>query len=311
MRIRTNSPVRTIAFLLGCVSLFAAHAARACEVRQRAQVPVQASHGVLLAPVVVNGTTTHFIVDTGAERSMVTPEAVQRLGLTLDEWVGTRMQGIGGIVEHRNAKPRSLTLGGIALQRHTITHDTSLTVGPLPRGSLNGQPIEGLLGRDFLSVFDLALDRSANTLTLYSVQGCSGRFLPWTQPYTAIPAQRPTDTAMVLPVVLDGHPLRALLDTGASASMLTARGMAMLALTAQRVASDAAQAGAGVGPQRPQMRRHSFTTLRIGSDTIRDPELWVAPIRVVPIVDMLLGEDWMAGRKLWISFATSQVFVAG
>src|SRR6185312_6210246 len=160
--------------------------------------------------------------------------------------------------------PRSLTLGGIALQRRTITHDTSLTVGALPRTSIAGLPIDGLLGRDFLSVFDLALDLRTDTLTLYDVQACSGRFLPWKQDYIAVPAQRPADTAMVLPAVLDGRPLRALLDTGASASVLTARGMAMLGLTAQRIAGDASQAGGGIGPQRPNMRRHRFATLRIG-----------------------------------------------
>ena len=59
-----------------------------------------------------------FVLDTGAERSMVSPQAVQRLHLALDKWVGTRMHGIGGIIEHPNADPRSLTLGGVPLHRH-------------------------------------------------------------------------------------------------------------------------------------------------------------------------------------------------
>jgi hypothetical protein len=39
--------------------------------------------------------------------------------------------------------------------------------------------------------------------------------------------------------------------------------------------------------------------------------IWVAPIRLTPIVDMLLGADWLAARRVWISYATRQLFVAG
>jgi hypothetical protein len=33
-------------------------------------------------------------------------------------------------------------------------------------------------------------------------------------------------------------------------------------------------------------------------------------VRVVPIVDMLLGADWLVSRRVWLSFATKQMFVA-
>jgi hypothetical protein len=38
--------------------------------------------------------------------------------------------------------------------------------------------------------------------------------------------------------------------------------------------------------------------------------LWVEPVRLSPIVDMLLGVDWLAGRRIWISFTTKQLFLA-
>jgi hypothetical protein len=30
----------------------------------------------------------------------------------------------------------------------------------------------------------------------------------------------------------------------------------------------------------------------------------------VPVVDMLLGADWLGARHVWLSFATRQMFVA-
>ena len=150
----------------------------------------------------------------------------------------------------------------------------------------------------------------AGTLTLYHVHDCRGPFLPWTQPYVAIAARQPIGTAMVLPVRLDGVKLQALLDTGASASVLTARGMIRLGLTPQRVAGDATAQARGIGPRATTMRLHRFATLQIGAEQEHHPLLWAARIRVVPFVDMLLGADWLARQKVWISFATAQVFVA-
>jgi hypothetical protein len=115
---------------------------------------------------------------------------------------------------------------------------------------------------------------------------------------------------MVVPVVLDGVPLRALLDTGASTSVVIAPGLARIGLDPARLAGDPSARMSGIGPRGVIARRHRFTELRVGADRWREPLLWTAPVRVVPIVDMLLGADWLAGRLVWISFATAQVFTA-
>ena len=117
--------------------------------------------------------------------------------------------------------------------------------------------------------------------------------------------------ALVVQVLVDGRPMRALIDTGASASLITAPGIYRLGLTPELLARDPGGYGSGVGPAPVPMHRHRFVELRIGADITRDPTLWVASVRVVPIVDMLLGADWLGSRHVWLSFATKQVFVAG
>jgi hypothetical protein len=259
----------------------------------------------------VNGIQARFILDTGAQRTVVTREAVQRLGLALDEWVATTIHGVSGGERNRNADPRSITLGGVALRHRSVAHDSSLIVATLPRVG-PGQPIDGLLGRDFMSAFDLALDLPARTLTLYDVQGCGGRFLPWTGPYTAIPVAEPMDTALVVPVEIDGIRLRALLDTGATASLIAAPGMTHLGLIPDQQNGPTHEAH-GVGPHGFQVRSVRFKTFQVGAAPVEHGvTLPVAPIRgLVPVVDMLLGEDWLAGKAVWLSYATRQIFVAG
>jgi len=280
----------------------------ACTVTERASVPFTLLRGRLTVPLEVNETAGNFVLDTGAERSLVTPQAVQHLHLALDQWVATTMRGVGGVVEHPDADPRSITLGGVALRRATLAHDITLTVGDLP-GMGADTEVDGLLGRDFLSVFDLELDMAARRLTLYDVHGCGGRFLPWPPPYQAVMAASPMQHAMVLPIALNGVRLTALLDTGASSSLVTLPGMIRLGLTQQVLAGDPAAVVRGVGRQAPPMHHHRFASLQVGGETIAQPLIWAAPVRVAPIVDALLGADWLdAQRRVWISFATSQVF---
>jgi hypothetical protein len=57
------------------------------------------------------------------------------------------------------------------------------------------------------------------------------------------------------------------------------------------------------------MHRHRFGTLQIGGERIAAPAVWAAPVHVLPIVDLLVGGDWLRGRRVWFSYATSQIFV--
>jgi hypothetical protein len=301
--------MRQILALLLCIGITAT-AQAACRVESRGVVPVDAVDGHIMVTVAVNDVAATFILDTGADRTLMGEDVVRRLGVERDGWVASTVRGIAGIEERPNALPRSLRLGTTVLRRRTLTGDTSVTVGPLPVNQIAGRPIAGLLGRDFLSPFDLDLELPQHRITLYDVRGCDGGFLPWTAPYAAIPASTPMGAALVVPVLVDGRPLRALIDSGASASLITAPGIYRLGLTPELLARDPGGNGSGVGPATVPMRLHRFSELRVGPDVTRDPMLWVASAHVVPIVDMLLGADWLQARRVWLSFATKQMFVA-
>jgi aspartyl protease len=301
---------RNMIVVLLLAGLLPVPAGAACSMEAKAHVPLTVAGSVITLPVEVNGIQATFVLDTGAQRSLVSIEAVQRLGLARDQWVGTTMSGIGGIDRRPNANPRSLSLGGVKLARRTLNHDTSLTVGVLPHTHVGNQVIDGLLGRDFLSVFDLDLDVPDARLTIFEVHDCAGRFLPWTGDYTPVPVTMATEHALVLPVTLDDTPLRALLDSGSSASLLAAPGMFRLGLQASDLAADPAKQISGLGPRTIVTHLHRFRSLQVGRQVIDAPTIWVAPIRLSPIVDMLLGADWLVSRRIWISYATQQIFVA-
>jgi hypothetical protein len=305
-RCRCGTGRRALAALL-ILSLRAGAAWGACAVTERVSVPLEPAGGRLMVTMTLDDQPAHFVLDTGAGRSLITPEAVARLRLRLDDWVDSTVMGVGGYRRHRNADPRSIALGGLALHRRTLTQDTSLTVGILPGGGV----ADGLLGRDFLSLYDVMIDPVAGRLALFDVRGCAGRFLPWRGAYTAVPATVPMGQALVFEAQVDGRGMRAMLDTGAYRSLVTAPGMVRLGLTEASVAGDPQDLAHGVGPLTVRMPRHLFASLSVGGDVLRDPSLLVAMIHVLPMVDLILGADWLAGRRVWLSYATKQVFAGG
>ncbi len=252
----------------------------------------------------INGVQENFVLDTGAERTVISPQAAVRVGLVRDEWVTADMQGVGGRDANRLGRPRTLTFGGLALRRHTMAADNSIAVATL-QGSAAGQPIAGLLGQDFLSAFDLDLDVPHRTLGLSSVSGCSGSFLPWSAPYTRIAAFRPVRNILLTPVWVDGQGLEAELDSGSSRSVVIGPGIALLRLAP---GGDETLLGLGAGHMAGHLQR--FATVRVGAETTPDMTMLVAPLHVLRIVGMLLGADWLRDHRVWISWATDQIFVA-
>ena len=299
-----------ILLLLACL-LVPAAARSACVVDNKATVPLDVGGGTITVPVAINGAIATMILDTGAQRSILTEAAAHRLNVARDEWVGTTMRGIGGIASRPNADPRTLTLGGVPLVRRTLNHDTSLTVGVIPHTRFGNVVIDGALGRDFLALFDLDLDVPDRRLTLYQVRGYGGHFLPWQGGYAGVPVSLLDQDAVIVPVTLDGTPLRALLDTGSGSSLVAAPGLFRLGLQLDGFANDPAVQVSGAGAHVVTMHRHMFRSLQVGGQATGAPVIWVAPgVHLTPIVDMLLGADWLAERRVWISYATRQLFVA-
>jgi Aspartyl protease len=313
MRRRWNRGIR-LACLLATLLAPGGGAIAACEVAQQADVPVRIVAGVPVVGVQVNDVTLPFVLDTGAQRSLVTDATVQRAALRLDEWAETTVKGISGYERHRNADPVSLALGGIALHRRTLAHDSTLTVGPLPQGAFAEHDIAGLLGADFLGGFDLDLDMPHGRLSLYRVTGCTaqslGRLLPWPPGYASIQASALIRDVLTFPVELDSITLRTEIDTGSSIGLLTASGIDRMGLSTEMLAQDPGGSVSGVGRFAVAMRRHRFGALQIGAERIAAPTVWAARVHVLPIVDLLLGGDWLRGRRVWFSYATSQIFVA-
>ncbi len=279
----------------------------ACRVEPRASVPLALVQNVPLVEVALDGKPATFVLDTGAERSVIAAAAIPALGLARDPWVSTGMRGIGGTPEQTaNVLLRSFELGGVPLRRRAVNPTLSFAVTPLP-WQIAGRTVSGLLGADYLSPFDLDLDFPKNRLTLAETRDCGTAPIPWEPPHAVVPLLRPRPFTYLAPVRIDGTTLQAQLDTGANVSLISARGAARLGVDLSQGTAGSAR---GVGRQRLPLVRRTFAAVSLGPIVMRDVPLALgAPPSGYPF-DMLLGMDLLQRQHLFVSYATDRLLIA-
>jgi predicted aspartyl protease len=291
--------------LLSTVAAGCADAPGPCRLTLAGEFPLSSERGLITVPVEVNRTKLAMIVDTGAQRSVLSADAASRLGLVGDPRMGTELAGVGGpAIAHPDALIRRLAFADYA------TGPGSLAVGdmrPIPGG---GSSADGLLGEDLLRHFDLDLDLPHGALRLYRVAGCSGSFLPWSRPYAGLPARLSwRHSALIVPAELDGQPVHAVLDTGATGVIVGADAARRAGVTPAALAADRGVQGHGAVGADFALVRHRFATLAVGPLRVAPADLLVLD-RPLPEGDLLLGLAWLRRQPVWISYATRQVFVA-
>ena len=119
------------------------------------RIPFTLGSPVLVSAKINGGGPITLILDTGADRTMVAPSALSRLGISFENALRGVVRGVTGAsyaeavwvnsVEIEEAKVGPLLI---------IAHDADL------KGA------EGLLGRDFLANFNVTIDAKERVVTL-------------------------------------------------------------------------------------------------------------------------------------------------
>jgi hypothetical protein len=169
--------------------------------------------GRLTTAVRIDGTGPfRFLVDTGAERTVIADDLVERLALPRGRKV--LIQGIVRSAPARFVEIRELEVGSLVCSR--------LQVPTLPRSMLDA---DGYLGLDVLDGRRVIFDFVARTLTVTKPRGFFAEF--WTQFTRADEVRVPTlgnsGRLRATDCLIDGVHAAAFIDSGAEASIINHR----------------------------------------------------------------------------------------
>src|SRR5271165_2803448 len=182
----------------------------ACKLVWRADLPIEPRDNLIFVGVMFDDNPATMVMDTGAERTILTEAAMTRLHLRRDLRHTGNTVGIGGQSVTYEAVVDSFAVGVFRLPVESVA------VGSFPLPEIAGIQADGLLGADILLAFDLDIDLPARRLTIYRARPCADSRPPWTVPYFSVEGVAMRRDRLMVPLTVNGVDGRAVLDPGAA-----------------------------------------------------------------------------------------------
>lgn len=294
-----------VANLLGAIALLChaqAAPANRCKYEDLGHLPLQ-YHGNALSVVTdgeINGTPAKLLVDTGAG-TLLTRFGVERRQLRMDPGAGWG-SGVGGETRFYSVPIRSFSVGPIKSSGRGVLRMIDQT-GARPE-------FDAIVGASFLLQRDLELSLADKRIRFFKPDNCRDAFLAyWDANAVQLPLELGRDGARpVMQVQIDGVTFRALIDTGASGSMITMEAVRKLGLSAESAGMTPATDSSGIGAALVRNYRYRFKAFTIGHETIQNPEIRVATTKLD--VDMLLGNDFMRTHRILLAPSQGKIYLS-
>lgn len=275
-----------------------ASAAGGCRAVSYGTIPVEMVGGRATTMVKINGKDTRFIIDTGAFYNIMPRSTADALGLHLEMAPqGFYITGLGGSADVSLTHVKQFGILGATLS------DITFIVGGTDMGM-------GLLGAPLLNLFDLEADLGAGKMTLIKPTGCGNAAMAYWSPgnYNEAKLLAPEDSydrKKRVIVMVNGKPVKALLDTGAHTG-ITRKAALRVGIDMDR--AEPAGEGGGIGSHHYKTWVARVASYSVGTETIQNSKMRVlgddgVQERTDP-TEMWLGADFFLSHHIY--FANSQ-----
>jgi tetratricopeptide (TPR) repeat protein/predicted aspartyl protease len=278
-----------------------------CEARPVAELPITIKNHRATIVAKINGREARFLIDSGAFYSTMTAATAAEFGLTTfpAPW-GFRITGIGGSQSADITRVKEFTLIDVPFK------NLEFLVG----GSEVGSEAVGLLGQNFLELFDVEYDLAQGVIRLFRTKNCGhSRLAYWLtadQQYSVMdiePLTREHPFTMGV-AYLNGQKIKLAFDSGASNSVLSAQAAerAGVKLNSEGVQPAGYLRGIGRGMVKNYIAR--FSSFKVGDGE----EIKNAKLRIVAtdlrFTDMLLGADFFLSHRIFVGNKEHRLFLS-
>jgi len=245
--------------------------------------------------VKINGRDAKFVLDSGAFYSMMSSATAAEYNLKTEMGpFGLRMTGVGGVADVRVARVKELSIFGIALK------NVEFLVGGSDFGNA------GLLGQNFLELFDVEYDLANGAIRLFRTEDCEHTVLAyWLAPGQEFSAMKIDRTDFMHPhtigvAYVNGKEIRVTFDTGAFASVLSLKAAERAGVKPDSPGVVASGYVSGIGRGMTKEYIAPFASFKIGDlEEIKNARLRIADIG--DNTDMLLGADFFVSHRIFVA----------
>lgn len=261
-------------------------------------MPVKWSeHGHPLVEAKLNGKPVSLLFDTGSNWTVLSRQAAETHGLSIDISSGYSY-GVGGASSNLSAEVDEFVLGPSRAKKIKM-----LVMG----SSSLGDDIAGLLGADYSMQMELEVALADKVVRFFQTSDCADSYLGyWDKDAMEVPLDWPGsfDKRPFVTVDLNGKKVVAMIDTGANVTVVYRRAAAAAGVTV--VDAQAAGQLGGVGDHKVNIWAARFN-FKLGDEVIDNVKMTVMDERPGSGSDhegMILGQDWLRAHR--ILFVRSQ-----
>jgi len=290
-------------FCLGIGVLLAGQAwADECHLMDYGTLPVEMVGSRATTIVKINGNNTRFMLDTGAFYNTMSSANASSLGLKLQPApFGYRISGVGGAASIQQAHVKEFGILGTTLK------NVDFIVGGTDMGN-------GVLGANLLDFADLEIDLAHGKLTLFKVDHCDKESLAyWVKDgkYNVADiesADSQYDRRTFLAVTINGKKVRAVLDSGASATVLSHDAAERAGINFSAPDVKASSISIGIGSKPVKTWTVAIDSFSVGSETIQHSQMQVIDGKIGDNTDMLLGVDFLLAHHMFIANSKKKAY---
>ena len=274
-----------------------------CKLHRIATFPMTRAGDQITVPVTVNGVEKNFLVDTGGYVTSISQDSADALKLESHPIVFNRIQDVGGKEASKYVYADSFKLGAMEAKRFDLMVDQT-----------KNPHMDGTLAPDLLRNFDIDLDFGAMTMNLFRPHPCEGKAAYWTQAYIALPMEVTKSGHTRVDVTLDGEDMDAILDTGASMSVMTF-GSARRFFSLHPDSAGVTKVGQVSGAEGSvnDAYRYPFKSLSMGDVAVSNPGLVLADAPTVLAdehVSLILGMTELRFLHLYFAYHERKLYVS-
>lgn len=286
---------RFFVLLVGLALAAAAHAQdpKKCQLLRIAQWMMRAEYYSPVVDAVINGQNVRVLLDTGAPLTVVRRSATRSLNLARTEVEGHPNAEAVYINEFRIGKWARNDWRVLVAGEHDFGDDVAL-----------------VLGDDFFQGADVEFDFQSNAVRVYQTKDCEDAALAyWARSATQVPIE--PGGRVQLAIAINGKPVRALLDSSASRSLLGAAEAAKFGVTPESPGAAPAGCVTGYGKNGVNSWTAQFESFAIGDEVIRNPRIRVADLARHTgdaQTGMLLGADFLHSHRVLVSRSQGKLY---
>lgn len=305
-----------LAVLLAGAGRAADAAESKCRMLQIGELPITLEGGQITVAAEINGEQTRMVVDTGSVATILFRPSALRLGLTPHSMLGVKSYGVGGEDRAEEARVNTLQVGNLVAKN----------VDLLVTGGLSSKDVQGLLGAGFLLQSDVEFDVPEGKLRFFKPMNCVGdQVVYWGAAYAVRPIINLNSMQIEVMAMLNGVTMRAVMDSGASTSVVSFAGAAKAGVTPATQGVATSGSLVGIGPKAVASDVAVFSTFTFGDETIRNVHLRLAdlfyaaktietgsnvPSPAIDEAQMTLGADFFGSHRVYVSRGQSKVYVS-